>query len=612
MYPLNHALLEQRILDQRILERQLREQSAIRQSLSELGLRKESYREVTLRQPSALMHKVVAALALVAMLVLSGCTLGQGQDDGALGKWMQVQPDPIRAREQKAVALLSNTQKAAASLLFSTYVGGDGADYGKDVAVDDEGNIYLLGQTYSDILFDEEIERAGYSDIFVAKFDPTGSELLYSVVIGGNDSESPLSIEVDGEGYVYATSYVSDDSFPTKNAQWTEPLESTNGVLFKLDPGGEIVYSTYLPFDVFYSRHNLAVDEAGNAYVTGSYPWVVTEDEEYLRDQIGLLKFDPAGKQLLLDVMIGGNGTDRGVAIALDDGGNIYITGTTSEGDGFPVTENAHQAECGDILYDPNPNEYSYCYEDAVVLVLNPAGEVTYASYHGGSFTDAPNAIGTDGKGNILIAGDTASAAFPFVNAIQDECVIASYSDDCESGRVYVSVIHLDDEQATLTYSTYLAATDRNSRNTILAATMDQAGNVYVTGYTSGTKFPLVNALQEEIYKSICYTFSSERYCFDAFVVKFSPQGELLMSSYLGAEFDEYAYGLAVDQRGTIYVAGTTEGSEFPTTADAYEPNNQINDDAFLVKIAVPVVAPTPPRPAPSGAVRLLLPGLLR
>ena len=155
MYPLNHALLEQRILDQRILERQLREQSAIRQSLSELGLRKESYREVTLRQPSALMHKVVAALALVAMLVLSGCTLGQGQDDGALGKWMQVQPDPIRAREQKAVALISNTQKAAASLLFSTYVGGDGADYGKDVAVDDEGNIYLLGQTYSDILFDE-------------------------------------------------------------------------------------------------------------------------------------------------------------------------------------------------------------------------------------------------------------------------------------------------------------------------------------------------------------------------------------------------------------------------------------------------------------------------
>lgn len=543
----------------------------------------------------------MVALTTAMVFSLLGCNFGQSEAKGPMSEWMQVQPDPIRARQQEVTVMLSDkaAQSSTATLLYSSYVGGDGADYGKDVAVDEAGNIYVLGQTYSDVLFDEEIERSGYSDIFVAKFDPTGSELLYSVVIGGDDSESPLSIEVDSEGNVYGTTYVSDETFPTKNARWSEPPESTNGALFKLDAGGEVVYSTYLPFDVFYSRHNLAVDAEGNAYVTGSYPWVITEDEEYLRDQIGLLKLDPSGSEVLLDVMIGGNGTDRGVAIDLDDDGNIYLAGTTSEGDGFPVTANAHQPECGDILYAHDTDGYVYCYEDAVVLVLNPAGEVTYSSYHGGSFTDAPNAIGTDGKGNIMVAGDTASSAFPFVNAFQDSCEIASYSDDCESGRVYVSTIHLDDEQATLTYSTYLAASERNSRNTILAATMDDTGNVYVTGYTSGKKFPLLNPVQNELYESICYTFSSERYCFDAFVAKFSPTGEYLMGTYLGAEFDEYPYGLEVDQKGAIYVVGTTEGSEFPTTDNAYEPLNQINDDAFLAKIELTVATSTPPRSTP-------------
>ena len=205
--------------------------------------------------------------------------------------------------------------------------------------------------------------------------------------------------------------------------------QNTNGALFKLDTTGKLVYSTYLPFDVFYSRHNLAVDATGNAYVVGTYPWV-TVDEKLMRDQVGFVKLDPSGTQLLLEAQIGGTGTDRGVAIALDgrqrlSGGGDFRRRRISCNCRCP------SGACGDLLY----GAASYCYEDAVVVVLNAAGKVTYASYHGGSFTDTPNAIGTDGKGNIMVVGNTASSRFPFVNAIQDSCVIASYSEDCESGR---------------------------------------------------------------------------------------------------------------------------------------------------------------------------------
>jgi hypothetical protein len=548
------------------------------------------------------------AFVVVAAFALVGFTMGQGKIAEGKGTKKLNQSEPAQslvapAQQQNGNVTLAGKggQKVGSTLLYSSYLGGDGVDYGKGVAIDAEGNIYVLGQTFSDTLFDEEIERNGYSDIFVAKFDPTGSKMLYAKVIGGKDSESPMSIAADGQGNVYVTSYTSDDTFPTKNAQWIEPAEYTNGVLFKLDSQGEMVYSTYLPFDVFYSRHNLVVDAAGNAYVTGSYEAMQDDHGNFLRAQIGLVKFDPNGKALL-ERNIGGTGTDYGIAIALDKSGNIYLAGSTSEGDGFPVTENAYQSECGDVLYAADDDVNAYCYNDAVVVILTPAGEVLYSSYFGGSFTDDPNSIATDGKGNVMLAGDTASGTFPLVNAIQTTCPIADYSDDCESGHVYVAVMHIDlsgSQKATLTYSTYLGATERNSRNTILAATMDNAGNAYLTGYTSGKKFPLANPVQAELAEGFCYTSSSERYCFDAFITKFSPSGQLLMGSYLGSEFDEYPYGIAVDSKGVIYLAGTTEGSEFPTTDNAYEPSNLINDDGFLVKIGVAAASSAPPPPAP-------------
>lgn len=481
---------------------------------------------------------------------------------------------------------------------YSSYIGGGGVDEARAVAVDPTGNIYVLGKTGSSNFLGSGHTISGYSDIFVAKFDPTGSTLLDVTLLGSPDTDDPLAIQVDEQGNVYVTAYTFSDDFPTLNALWNDPPEYWHdAVLFKLNASGSLVYSTYLPLDVFDARNNLAVDASGNAYVTG------TSYEDGMSDQIGLFKLSPTGAQVLLERHLGGIDSEKGIALSLDTAGNIYLTGTTSNGEDFPVTAGAHQPVCGDIFYERR----FYCFEDAVVLVLNPAGQVTYSSHHGGSFSDKPQSIATDGQGHILLAGNTTSGEFPLVQALQTTCPLDSFAEDCLSPRGFVSLIQVTGGVGSLVYSTYLGSPESESTNVVQAAVMDTSGNATVLGYTSGLNFPLADPIQPELYESFCWTFSSPRYCFDAFITTFSLSGAVSFSTYLGATFDEFPYGMAVGNTGSLFVTGVTEADDFPTTANAYQPTNLLGDDGFLVKVG----AADPP-PPPVGNFRLYLVFALR
>ncbi len=509
------------------------------------------------------------------------------------GPLVSVHLAPVAARAQDTVAA-----PAAPTLAYSSYLGGGSDDEGTDVAVSATGEIYVLGKTYSEDLLGRQVTIAGYSDLYVAKFNAAGSQLLYLAIVGGNDTEEPHAIGVDAQGNAYVTAAVyADAPFPTKNALWpAKPDYQDSGVLFKLNPQGSLVYSTYLPLDVFNASHNLAVDAAGNAYVTGT-AYGITVDDVFMGAQIGLLKISPDGQKALLDKNYGSDDQEEGRAIAIDKAGVIYLAGTSkSSGDpDFPVTSNAHQPQCGDIFYHGN----TYCFSDGVVLALDAAGVVNYASYHGGSFTDEPTAIAADGKGTVVVVGKTSSPRFPLVNALPNKCQVDTSLDICYSPYGFVSAIKIQSPKAALTYSTYLGSTERASWTQPLAAALDGAGNIYVAGYTNGAHIPIKDAPQPGINTGLCIGAADagampvgpsdvnapdDRFCFDGFVTELTPAGALAFGTYLGGGHDEYFYGVTSDASGSVYVAGTSRATDFPTTANAFQPNPPLPRNGVLVR----------------------------
>lgn len=491
-------------------------------------------------------------------------------------------------------ALLSRVAHAGSgpALAYSSYLGGSITDEILGIDFDAAGNIYLLGETGSQNFLGTNLSPNGYSDIFVAKLSPDGGDLLYLTLMGGSQSDYALDIQVDAAGNAAVTGHVFTDDFPTHNALYDDrPHYSHNSVLFKLNPSGGITYSTYLPLDVFDAHHNLALDAAGNAYVTG------TAFRDNLANQIALLKVSANGAQMLLETYVGGPDNDKGVAVTVDANGAIYLAGTTSDGDAFPVTTNAHQPVCGDISTGRN----HYCYRDAVLVVLNASGDVTYASHHGGSFSDEPRDIAVSND-RVFIAGSTTSGIFPLVNPLQDSCPLDGNSEDCRAPRGFATLIQFTGGNPTVIYATYLGADDVISDNVITAVDLDAEGRASVTGYTNGYQFPLAQPLQAALDESFCHTLGSQRLCFDGFVVTFSPTGALEFGTYLGATFDEYPYALTLHD-GAIWTGGLTEADDFPTMSNAFQPHNQPGDDGFLVMIA----AGSDPSPQP-GEISVFLP----
>jgi hypothetical protein len=436
-------------------------------------------------------------------------------------------------------------------LVYSTYSGGTGNDFGNAIAVDSTGAAYVSGYTsggFPTLNAEQNTYGGGSVDAFAVKLNPSGA-LVYSTYLGGSTADYGLGIGVDSSGAAYVTGYTGG-GFPTLNAsQSTFGGGSNDAFVVKLGPTGTLAYSTYLGGPGSDVGTAIAVDSNGAAYVTGattgSFPLMNASQNTYgggTSDAFAV-KLSPTTGAPVYSTYLGGTGGDIGYGIAVDGMGVAYVTGFTTGG--FP-TLNASQ------------NTYGGGNSDGFVVKLGATGTLVYETYLGGTGDERGNGIAVDSTGAAYITGYT-SGGFPLLNAEQN-----TYG----GGLTDAFVSKLNATGARV-YSTYLGGAGDDQGIGIAA---DGPGAAYVTGVTTGT-FPTLNASQN--------TFGGGTS--DAFVVKLNASGSLNYSTYLGGTGIDTGTGIATDGTGAAYVTGGTSGG-FPTLNPAQGTFGG-GSDAFIAKL---------------------------
>lgn len=468
-------------------------------------------------------------------------------------------------------------------LVYSTYLGGGFGASGAAIAVDDIGNAYITGDTFSS---DFPTTPDGFQtvakghDAFVTKLGIEGAlSLLYSTYLGGSGDERGLDITVDDAGNAYVTGDTTSEDFPLAN-----PYQETFGGLsdafvIKLNATGtELLYSTYLGGDSLEESNSISLDSVGNAYVTGhtasaNFPTANTAQQTFGGAyDVFVSKLNSVGNELIYSTYLGGSDDDRGAGIAVDDGGNAYVAGQTDSAD-FPVTPEAFQGFFDDLTGNA----------DAFVSKLNPAGDaLIYSTYLGGSDYDSASGLAIDDVGNAYVTGKTYSEDFPIANAFKS---IKGPSTDA-----FVS--KLDAAGSALMYSTFLGG---NALDEGFDIAVDDADAAYVTGVTFSSDITIVNPVPSESIESGDFDqdvgFIQDATS-DAFIVKFSAEGTTLAhASHLGGTGTDFGMGIAVDGGGNIYVTGTTRSPDFPTVDPLRGSfsGGEFND-GFVSKIANPTI----------------------
>ena len=425
------------------------------------------------------------------------------------------------------VAKLNPTGTA---LIYATYIGGGGLDFGNAIAVDRDGNAYVTGRSQLPLQFDDfpttdgavsRVNRGEY-DAFVTKLSADGSTLLYSTLLGGTGADVGTGIAVDRDGNAHVCGYTpntgaSDDNYPT-----------TEGAYARAYTGGQ-----------------------SDAFLT---------------------KLNPTGTAMEFSTLIGGGEGDRALAVALDSMGHAYITGSTVPTVGnmtdYPATAGAYA------------ESHAGGFNDAFVTKFNAAGtELIYSTLIGGSDDEIGASIAVDRDGAAHITGRTfgnASTPRPYPTTP------GAYQTTLR-GNYDTYITKLAPDGASLDFSTLIGGVSEDHG---FGIAIDPEGSSYITGYTeplstAGTGFPVTDGPYGP--------FAPGPY--DAFVVKMNATGRSLLYATLigGAQYD-YAWSIGVGADRNPIIAGHTDPAAaiYPTTDGAVSRTIVgTQADVFVTKVSI-------------------------
>ena len=469
----------------------------------------------------------------------------------------------LRGRERVGFALGEYDQGRALIidpvLTYSTYLGGSGDEACTvilgvatgvsgcpAVAVDTSLNAYIAGSTMSANFpsgsgspFQAGLK--GTANVFIAKFNTTANTLLFSTYLGGNTVDTTAGIAVDAGTNVIVAGNTTSSNFPTNG---------TNAAF----------QSTPL------SVHN-------HAFVS---------------------KLDSLGHTLIYSTYLSGSGVDTATAVALDSGGNAYVTGTTTSTEvetGFPSSQPTQTA-----VIQSAPKAPSQFFLTKINPSLSGINSVPYSTYFGGSSPSNGATLGggvaVDVNSNVYITGGTNFTDMPVLNSFQATL----------AGGLDVFVAEINPVAVTgtqLLYSTYLGGTGDDIG---FGIAVDSALSTYVTGSTTSTDFPVAGS---GVFQA---TNGGGR---DAFLAKLGAIGTngvnvgtvpLNYFTYLGGSSDDVGLGVVVDNSGQAVggsqgarITGWTASANFPVTNNTVQAGFGGGHDAFVARIDTTATSPTAP-----------------
>ncbi len=411
--------------------------------------------------------------------------------------------------------------------------------------------------------------------------DPALSYLTY---LGGTANEFSRGIGKDAAGNVYVAGNTTSSDLPSLSAYQpnlkglTANWVSGDAFVAKYSAAGKLLYLTYLGGTGDEGAMGLAIDAAGNAYITGAttsrdFPVAKAFQSTYRGEggNVGIrtgdafvAKLNPTGNQLLYSTYLGGSRDDVGMAIAVDSSGNAYVAGATLSFE-FPSSDNAYQKPFKGSGGLPIPTRYDP--GDAFVAKFDPNGQRLAATLIGGGGSEMASAIAVDSSQNVYIGGYTLSTNFP----VTAGALKSSFSGSEQQNEFYSSgdgfLTKFNSNLSGLVYSTYFGGPGDDA---ITGIALDSSGNLYFTGFSSTTNLPVsAGAFQSKYAGYVTLPFLIEQLLGDAIVGKLNANGSGLMYlSYLGGSNNDAGNAIQVDSAGNAYVTGFTESANFPTAGN--------------------------------------------
>lgn len=403
--------------------------------------------------------------------------------------------------------------------------GGPQEDYSESIAVDDSGNAYITGIFTDSCFFDGNvnIQSKGNGDIFLAKYDSSGT-LLWLKTAGGANEDGGLGVCLDASRNVYITGFISDTAMFGIDSLFGNGLRDI--FVAKYSNAGTLIWVKSAGGAGNDKGNSIAVDDSGHVFITGMFSDTVMFNSTFILAAQGMgdifIAHLDTGLQWKWVTQAGGTGDDAGQDIALGMQGEVYVTGYFYG-----------QATFGDTTLNHNGDTtfYTHGESDAFLARYNhDTGKIKWFTQAGGPGFDYGNGVAADGFGNIYITGSFFDSAY---------FAPASLSEDIGAGLSDIFLAKYDSSGNFL----WVREAGSPLQDYGIGLALDNAGNPHITGAFSDTcSFGALSLISGGSY--------------DIFTAGYSPQGDLWWVKQAGGTGDDRGYDIAISHPGADYITG--------------------------------------------------------